>query len=143
VPAFLSEEWIVALDTVARASDLVPALPEGGRLVVEQQVSDTPHGNATFHVVFDATGARVISGAAEHPDLLLVTDYATACALHRGETNAQQALGRRSLKVRGDLTTIARRAAVLGAVGDLFASVRAQTTFAGDQTEVPTTSIDP
>lgn len=135
--AFLSDEWIVALDAVARASELVPPLPEGGRLVVEQQVSDTPDGNARFHVVFDATGARVAAGGSDHPDLVLITDYATACALHRGETNAQQALGRHRLKVRGDLTTIARRAAVLGAVGDLFASVRAQTTFAGDQTEVP------
>jgi putative sterol carrier protein len=136
VAAFLSEEWIVALDAVARASMLIPPLPEGGRLVVEQQVSDTPDGSARFHVVFDETGAQVIAGGAQHPDLVLITDYATACALHRGETNAQQALGRHRLKVRGDLTTIARRAAVLGAVGDLFANVRAQTTFADDQTDV-------
>lgn len=135
--AFLSDEWIVALDAVARASTLVPPLPEGGQLVVEQQVSDTPDGSARFHVVFDAIGARVIAGEAEQPDLVLITDYATACALHRGETNAQQALGRHRLKIRGDLTTIAKRAAVLGAVGDLFASVRAQTTFTDDQTEVP------
>jgi putative sterol carrier protein len=136
VAAFLSDEWIVALDAVARACPLVPPLPDDGRLVVEQQVSDTPDGSARFHVVFDATGARVILGSADHPDLVLITDYATACALHRGETNAQQALGRHRLKIRGDLTTIARRAAVLGAVGDLFASVRAQTTFSDDRTEV-------
>jgi putative sterol carrier protein len=137
VAAFLSDEWIVALDAVARASELVPSLPDGGRLVVEQQVSDTPGGSARFHLVFDANGARVIPGGAEEPDLVLITDYATACSLHRGETNAQQALGHHRLKVRGNLTTIARRAAVLGAVSDLFASVRSQTSFADDQLKAP------
>ena len=68
-------------------------------------------------------------GEAEAADVTLVQSREVAAALSRGELNAQQALEAGRLKLRGDIGHLARQGKALTAVEDLFAAVRAATSY--------------
>ncbi len=97
-------------------------------MVVEQRVNDTPHGDVTYHIVIDEHGARVVAGKAPAPDIALTTDFTTACAMHRGDTNAQQGLNTGIFKIGGSVGQLLRRRDAFAALADVFASVRDSTT---------------
>src|SRR5438270_5886303 len=78
----------------------------GVTLVVERQVHATPFGDVAYVTRIDDGRVRFVAGSADDADLVLVSDYATACALARGEVNAQQAFAAGRLKVRGRLDTL-------------------------------------
>jgi hypothetical protein len=127
---FLTAEWLQELDIAARASAGLAELGRQSPFVVEQHVHDAPRGDVTYHVIIDEHGARVHSGSATTPDVVLSTDFATASAMHRGDTNAQQALIAGKLKVGGTVDRLARRREAFEALADVFASVRTTTTGA-------------
>lgn len=128
VAEFLSAEWLKELDAAARTSTVLAELGGESPLVIEQRVSDSPHGEVSYHVVIDADGARVVAGRAATPHVTLSTDFATASAMHRGDTNAQQALAAGKLKIGGNVDQIVRRSDALAALDDVFAGVRSTTT---------------
>jgi putative sterol carrier protein len=130
VPDFLSAEWVTALDDAAR--DV--ALPDAAATVsitVEQVVRDAPGGEARYHLRIEDGRARVHPGPAAAPDLRLFADYETAARLQRGEVNAQHALAAGSLKVQGRFAQLLRVDDALQALEDVFAPVRAATTYHG------------
>ena len=127
---FLSTEWLLELDRAARASDVLAKLGREAPLVVEQRVHGTPNGDVAYHVIIDERGARVADGRATAPDVTISTDFATASAMHHGETNAQQALTSGKLKVGGRIAQFVRRSDAFDALSDVFASVRSTTTGA-------------
>lgn len=126
---FLSPAWLTELDDAARASGYL-AVSAGEPLALEHEVRDSPHGDVRYHVTADASGTRFHRGPADAPTLTVVTDYATAIALHRGEINAQRAITTGRALVRGDLAGLVRHAEALSAIDDVFAKVRAATTYA-------------
>jgi hypothetical protein len=128
VPEFLSAEWIDALDTAAQAATL-PESAADASLTVEQVVRDAPAGEVRYHLRLEGRRARVRRGAAEAPDLRLFADYDIAARLQRGEISAQQALAAGSLKVQGRLQRLVQAGDALQALEDLFAPVRADTTY--------------
>ena len=69
------------------------------------------------------------AGEAAAADVTLVQTRDVAAALSRGELNAQQALEAGRLKLRGDIGHLAREGRALTAVADVFAAVRAATTY--------------
>ena len=98
----MSDEWIAALAGAAPA-DRVGA---GVCLVVEPVVHGVPgRGEVRYRVSLDDSGCSVAELApdATPADVYLETDYATAVALARGETNAQAALAEGRLRVSGDV----------------------------------------
>jgi hypothetical protein len=129
VSEFLSDEWIAAL------ADAAPAAPEDGgeRLVVEPVVRGVPsRGEVRYRIAFaEGGGCAVVPATDDAPasDVLLETDYPTAVALARGDTNAQAALAEGRLRVSGDVARLAAHASALPRLGDLFAAVRASTTY--------------
>jgi hypothetical protein len=123
---FLSPAWIAELDAAARAADDL-AVDEA--LVVGQVVHDAPGGDVTYQVCFGPAGAGVTAGAPRPADVTLVTDRATARALHEGSWRAQDALAAGALKVNGRPEVLAGRAELLAALDRAFLSVRADTTF--------------
>jgi hypothetical protein len=130
MPEFLSDEWLEALDRAACASPELRALGETGRLRVQLVVRDVPAGgDVCYQLVLGEGGARVVPGAAERPDLVVTSGYATAVELARGATNAQHALAAGQLRIGGDVESLASRALLLATVADVFAAVRAETTF--------------
>ena len=77
----------------------------------------------------DGGRLRVHPGEAAAADVTLVQTREVAAAFSRGELNAQQALEAGRLKLRGDIGHLAREGRALTAVADLFAAVRAATTY--------------
>ena len=125
---FLTPEWIAALDTAAREA----AVPAGVHLTIQQIVTgDDGEGadDVRYHLVLDAGRLRVHAGDAPAADVTLVQTRAVAAALSRGELNAQQALEAGRLKLRGDIGHLAREGRALTALADVFAAVRAVTTY--------------
>jgi hypothetical protein len=139
VVVFLSTEWLAALDDAARHAPPVAALPAGG-FVLEQQVRDVgdengdANGEVRYRFVFEGDGLRVEpvapgDGDGTDADLTFVCDRATAVALARGDTTAQQALTAGALRLRRDVDRFAAARDALLAIGDVFATVRAATEF--------------
>jgi putative sterol carrier protein len=135
VAEFLSTEWVAALDEAARGSEVLAACATGDHLVLEQRVRLPAGGEAVHHLRFDADGARVLPGAAVDPDVVFSTDLETAVGIARGAATAQQALAAGRLQVRGSLGVLTGRNEALAAVDDVFASVRAETSFPPDRTQ--------
>lgn len=127
---FLSPAWIAELDAVAgeRSAPLADALA-GVTLVVERQVHGGPAGDVAYVTRIDDGRVRIESGSAADADLVIVSDYATAAALARGELNAQQAFSAGRLKVRGRIDRLASQARALAAVDVGLDGVRASTAF--------------
>jgi len=128
MPEFLSAEWIDALDDAAQAGTL-PESAADASLTVEQVVRDAPAGEVRYHLRLEHRGARIGRGPAEAPDLRLFADYDVAARLQRGEISAQQALAAGSLKVQGRLQRLVQAGEALQALEDLFAPIRAVTTY--------------
>jgi hypothetical protein len=130
MPRFLTDEWIAALDAAAREAPV----PAGVRLTI-QQIVTSDAGDAggdddvRYHLVLDGGRLRVHAGEAAAADVTLVQTRAVAAALSRGELNAQQALEAGRLKLRGDIGHLAREGRALTALTDVFAAVRAATTY--------------
>jgi putative sterol carrier protein len=122
---FLTPEWIAALDTAAGEG----AVPAGVRLTIQQIVTDEGGDDVRYHLVLDDGHIRVHPGEAARADVTLVQTREVAAALSRGELNAQQALEAGRLKLRGDIGHLAREGRALTAVADIFAAVRAATTY--------------
>ena len=122
---FLSDEWIAALDEAAQAATVAPDLS----LTVQQIVTDGESGEVRYHLVVGEGRLRVRPGDVAAPDVTLVQSRDVAAALSRGELNAQQALAAGRLKLRGDIGHLARQGKALTALEDVFAAVRAGTTF--------------
>jgi putative sterol carrier protein len=122
---FLTPEWIAALDAAAREA----AVPAGVRLTIQQIVTDDGHDDVRYHLVLDDGRLRVHPGEAQAADVTLVQDREVAAAFSRGELNAQQALEAGRLKLRGDIGHLAREGKALTAVEDVFAAVRAATSY--------------
>jgi putative sterol carrier protein len=129
VVVFLSPEWFSALDDAARQIAPPAGLIAGQRLVLGQEVRGTPDGVVQYQLVVDEQGVRVLRPPEAPADLTFVCDHATAVALARGVTNAQEALMAGRLQLRGDVErfSVARDAVV--ALGDVFARVRDVTEF--------------
>ena len=128
MPEFLSAEWIDALDAAAREATL-PETAADVSLTVEQVVRDGPDGEARYHLRLEGGHARVHHGSTDEPDLRLSTDYDIAAQLQRGEITAQDALAAGRLKVQGRFHRVRHASDALAALEDLFAAVRATTTY--------------
>jgi hypothetical protein len=127
VPEFLSDEWLAALDASARS---MAPLRDIAPFVVEQVVTDVEgRGVVRYHLAFDDAGLHVRPGAGEHPDVTLATDAKTAADIARGVTNGQRALANGRFRVRGSIEALTKRSAALGALEDIFVSVRDATTY--------------
>ena len=122
---FLTSEWITALDAAAGQA----AVPAGVRLTIQQIVTGEDGDDVRYHLVLDDGHVRVHPGEAARADVTLVQTREVAAALSRGELNAQQALEAGRLKLRGDIGHLAREGRALTTVADVFAAVRAATTY--------------
>ena len=123
---FLSPGWVGELDAALQGA---PLRVEGSdaALVFQLEVRDGDDRVRTHHIRVTAEGVHAVPGPADDPDLVLVTDQATAYALHRNECNAQAAIASGRLRIRGDLEAFSHHASTIASLGDLFASLRAAT----------------
>jgi len=88
------------------------------------------HDEVSWHLTVSAAGLTVgVGPASDERAITITTDRATAGALARSELNAQAALDTNRLRLEGNLATLAAARGALESLGDLFAVVRATTTF--------------
>ena len=101
------------------------------RLVIENAVTGVPGRGDVRYCLVLTDDALCIEAGERLPasDVEFVTDYATAARLALGETNAQQALADGYLTVRGTIGALGAGAGVLGLLDDVFATVRAGTSY--------------
>lgn len=126
---FLSDAWVEELDAAARRATQIP---QEVRLVVQQVVTDGPAGDdreVAYAVHLREGTASVTPGHAEGADVTFTQDRATAAAIARGELSAQAAFLEGRLRVGGDLRAALEQARAMAAISDVFAEVRATTTW--------------
>ena len=141
---FLSDEWIrelaLACNGTIGGSRSDPGTPgtgasdtgtsDTGRFVIEPVVTGVPNlGEVRYQLAFAAGRCTVVRPSDDDADVRLETDYVTAVALSRGTANAQAALADGRLRVSGDVARLAAHASALSALDDLFAALRAGTSY--------------
>lgn len=125
MPRFLSAEWIEALARAA-ATRVVPDGTPAAALQVEVNCA----GDLVVWVLeIAATGLTVRAGPSPTATVRLHTDEPTAVALATGALNTQLAVAADRVRIEGDLAAIAGVRNAFDALGDVFADVRAATTF--------------
>jgi hypothetical protein len=128
VPPFLSDEWIEALDAAATGDDELRAAAAEADLVIQQVVVDEAGEDlAAWVVTLTADEVGVRSGRTEDFTVRFTQSRATAEAIARGEQAALQAFIDGQLRIGGDVNALATRHRVLARLGDVFATVRADT----------------
>jgi putative sterol carrier protein len=125
VAEFLSDAWLADLSTAAEQVSVDPEL----QLVI-QQVVLVGRGREAAYALRIAEGAvRVEPGRAEDADVTFTQDRATAAAIARGELGAQVAFLAGRVRLGGDPHRLLDASRELAALTDLFADVRATTTW--------------
>jgi hypothetical protein len=133
VLAYLSDEWVSAMDEALRAHGSVRAAAADAALVIEQTVSGGPGGDRAYRLHFDhgEVGALpVAAGAGAEPDIRFSCDWDTAVAVATGKESAQAAFLAGRLRLGGDSRRLTAHAGLLASLDDVFAAVRARTDFA-------------
>ena len=129
MPRYLTQEW---LDAAHRAVEADAALTESTKdvqLTVQQVVTGGPDGDAAYHVAIDDGTVRVVTGEASNATVTFIQNWDTAAAISRGELSAQGAFMTGRIRVRGDLPKLVEYGNVFGGVDDVFADLRAHTTY--------------
>jgi predicted lipid carrier protein YhbT len=130
VPEFLSPEWIEALDRSAGASDALGGLVTEAILIVEQVVTDVPgRGEVRYRFEVGPSGARVRSEGAAPASVTITVPYETAVGINAGKESAQAAFMAGRLRLGGDVTVLLSLRDSLAGLDDVFAAVRAETSY--------------
>jgi len=128
VAEFLSPEWITEMERAAAAT------LDGEAATVSlaiRQVVTGPDGAALGDYVIRLEGGRlaVTAGPGAGSDVTFTADLDTAVALARGELDPQTAFMSGRVRVGGEVGRLLAAREALAALGDLFASVRAATSY--------------
>lgn len=126
MPAFLSDEWIAALDAAAKADGELREAAAEVDAVVQQVVRDpaAPGGEVAWALVLTAGEVAVRAGRVDEPTVTFTQDRPVAEAIAEGRLAAQQAFIDGDLQVGGDLGSVAGRHRVLAQLPDVFAAAR-------------------
>lgn len=123
---FLSDEWLRAMDAAAR--DRTPPDDDplaGVSLSIEHVIVDGP----SWRLVIDDGACRVDAEAPGDADVRLTTSRDTAEAIAAGRRSALEAFIAGELRMGGDTRVLLTHREALEVLGDLFASVKADTSF--------------
>ena len=123
---FLSDPWI---DAMARAVEGASGPLVDPPLVLQQVVTGHTEGEAAWSITLGAGTIVVTHGRADRPTVTFTQDVETATAVNRGELSAQAAFMTGRLRVGGDVQVLLDRQPDLAVVEDIFALVRADTTY--------------
>jgi putative sterol carrier protein len=131
VPRFLSAEWIDRLDEAARSEPVGGSAAVEAELVIEQVVTDVPGvDEVRYRLRIAGTTVRVVSQpCGGEPTVTITVPYDTAVAINAGDQSAQGAFMSGRLRMAGDVGALLRQRDRLVSLDDLFAGVRADTTY--------------
>jgi putative sterol carrier protein len=129
VPRYLTQEWLDAAQQAVEADTTLATATKDVRLSVQQVITGGPDGDTAFHVVIDDGTVRVLDGEASDATVTFIQNWDTASAISQGEVSAQGAFMTGLIQVRGDLPTLIEFGNVFSGVDDVFAELRADTTY--------------
>ncbi|HEX3394852.1 MAG TPA: hypothetical protein VHS52_10015 [Acidimicrobiales bacterium] len=134
---FLTREWLDALAAEAAGSDRLCGAVTDIDLTVRQVVLGGPDGDVAYTLRM-AHGTVAVTpddrttragGDSDDVDLEVVQDYPTAVAISRGDLAPAAAFAAGRIRLGGRVGLLTRHGDVVGGLGDLFASLRASTTY--------------
>jgi len=114
VPEPLTEAWIEAMAEIAVGLKV----SDGVALVLEYRVA----GGPTWHLAVADGTIRVVTGAANAPDVSFHAGWATALAIADGSLDPLRAVIDGDLLLHGDPRSLVMARDLLNDVGDLFAN---------------------
>jgi len=123
MPEFLSPSWLEAMRRAADGS-VVPVVEP--TIVVQQLVTDR---DVAWWIELGAGTVALHVGRAGAPTVTFAQDAETAAAINQGTLSAQAAFMTGRLRVQGDVQVLLDRQAEMLGVDDVFAPVRADTTY--------------
>ena len=134
---FLSSEWLAQLAAAAGESQPLRDSASGVDVSIRQLVRGGPDGDVAYTVRLARGTVTVVRGD-DPGDVEVVSDYATAAAISRGDLSPAAAFASGRLKLGGNVATLAglrgpnadgSHAGALSGLGDLFVSLRATTEY--------------
>lgn len=127
---FLSDEWLAALDDAARSRT---APVDDPLAEVTLTVHQVVVGGPSWRLVIDHGSLSVEpgepAGGSTAPTVRLTSDRTTATDIAAGRRAALDAFITGDLVIGGDVRSVLEHRAALETLGDLFAGLRAATTF--------------
>jgi putative sterol carrier protein len=128
VAEFLSDEWLASMNRAAAGSEDLRRATARTRLTVQQVVRG---GDEERCYVVRVDHGRVAVEAGRDPgaDITITEDAETAAAVARGELSPQIAFMLGRIRVTGDMPALMASYEALAGVEDVFAPVRAATSY--------------
>lgn len=126
---FLSAEWLDQLAATAAASDDLRRASTGASVAVRQVVTGGPDGDVDYVVRLHHGTVSVCPGPDGLTDVEIAEDYATAAAISQGMLTPAAAFAGGRLKLGGRVGVLVEHAPLFTALGGLFATTRATTTY--------------
>ncbi len=126
MPEFLSPDWLDAMSDAAVGASVPVVEPS---IVVQQVVTDADRVEVTWWIELGGGTIALRAGRAAAPTVTFTQDVETAAAINRGALSAQAAFMTGRLQVHGDVQVLLDRQDELIGVDDVFAAVRAATTY--------------
>ena len=127
---FLSEEWVEALDSKLRESDV--RLPEGGPAsLCVQNITEFSDGETPlcYFIRVDAQSATAAFGKAPDPSVVFTQPYDVAVSIAQRRRDAHAAFLLGEIKVEGDVTALLNRGDITVKIQELVASLHPTTKF--------------
>jgi hypothetical protein len=125
---FLSDPWFDAMAAAADAA--APVSPELD-LVVQQVVTAGDGVARTWYVEVRRGAITMRRGCHDAPSITFTVDADTAAGIQSGTQSAQAAFMAGRLRVGGDVRVLLDQQGALQELDDVFADVRASTTYDG------------
>jgi len=136
VVRFLSPEWLDALAAAAAGSEPLCRAIADVDLTVRQVVVGAPEGDVAYSLRLAHGTATVmlddsasVGTTSDEVDLEVVQDYPTAAAISRGDLTPAAAFAAGRIRLGGRVGLLIRHSDVASGLGDLFASLRASTSY--------------
>jgi len=136
VVRFLSPEWLDALAAAAAGSEPLRRAVADVDLTLRQVVVGAPEGDVAYSLRLAHGTATVtpdvtvtVGAGGDDVDLEVVQDYPTAVAISRGDLTPAAAFAAGRIRLGGRVGLLIRHGDVATGLGDLFASLRASTSY--------------
>jgi hypothetical protein len=122
---YLSPEWIAAIAARVADNETLRGLAAQHSVALTQVVTDTPHGDVTYHLAVRDGVVTFDSGAAPDEDVRFTESWDTAVAVSTGTLHAQEAFINGAIRFAGNHQRLIDAGDVFAALNPVFEEVRA------------------
>ena len=123
MPDYLTPAWFAEADVLLRENERLAELSRGVQFVLEQRVADDD-ALIVWHVRFADGMVSMMAGPAEVPDVIFVSDAATAEGIRSGTLSAQAAFIAGELRVEGSVGQLLEHGELFAAIEDALGPLR-------------------